>query len=124
MVLLQVYVAGSVESWSVAGAFGQRRFISLTTILVFGIAAGLASANRWGRRAWAVMLAICVWWNLGLMAQFGAGLMNRQRLEPGSNAYTSFVVLPRELPRLAWRYAFDRRSFYQARPAPAGPAAP
>src|SRR6185503_18418244 len=26
----QVYVAGSVESWTVAGAFGQRRFVSLT----------------------------------------------------------------------------------------------
>ena len=124
MVLLQIYVAGSVESWTVAGAFGQRRFIGLTTILIFGVAAGLAAAHRWGRRAWAAALALCIWWNLGVMAQFGAGLMNRQRLEPGRIAYTTFVVLPRELPRLAWRYAFDRRSFYQARPAPAGTSGP
>ena len=34
MVASQVYVAGSVESWTVAGAFGQRRFVCLTTILV------------------------------------------------------------------------------------------
>jgi hypothetical protein len=124
MVLLQVYVAGSVESWTVAGAFGQRRFIGLTTILVFGIGAALAAAGPWGRRAWALALALCVWWNLGVMAQFGAGLMDRQRLEPARIAYTSFVVLPRELPRLAWQYVFDRRSFYQARPGPAAASQP
>jgi hypothetical protein len=124
MVLLQVYVAGSVESWTVAGAFGQRRFIGLTTILVFGIAAALAAADAWARRVWAVALALCVWWNLGVMAQFGAGLMDRQRLEPARIAYTSFVVLPRELPRLAWRYLFDRRSFYQAPPGPTDASRP
>jgi hypothetical protein len=54
-------------------------------------------------------------WNLGLTIQFGAGLMDRQRLEPARNAYTTFVVLPRMLPDLAWRYVFDRASFYKAR---------
>ena len=29
MVALQIYVSGSVESWTVAGAFGQRRFVAL-----------------------------------------------------------------------------------------------
>ena len=33
MVALQVYVGGSVESWTVAGAFGQRRFVALTVLL-------------------------------------------------------------------------------------------
>ena len=28
MVALQVYVSGTVESWTVAGAFGQRRFVA------------------------------------------------------------------------------------------------
>ena len=31
------YVAGSVDSWTVAGAFGQRRFVCITVILVIGI---------------------------------------------------------------------------------------
>ena len=30
MTAMQIYVAGSVESWTVAGAFGQRRFVALT----------------------------------------------------------------------------------------------
>ncbi len=124
MVAFQVYVAGSVESWTVAGAFGQRRFIGLTVLLVIGVAAGLAAAGRWGRRAWTAALVLAVWWNLGVMVQFGAGLMNRQRLEPARVAHTSFIVLPRELPRLAWRYAFDRRSFYQPSPGPAAAAPP
>lgn len=58
-------------------------------------------------------VALAVWWNLGLMIQFGAGLMDRQRMEPARNAYTTFVVLPRRLPDLAWRYVFDRPSFYE-----------
>ena len=39
VIALQVYVGGSVESWTVAGAFGQRRFIALTAFLVIGLAA-------------------------------------------------------------------------------------
>ena len=62
MTAVQVYVAGSVESWTVAGAFGQRRFVALTAVLVIGLAALLASVAaggwwrlrspwRWRRRA-------------------------------------------------------------------------
>ncbi len=39
MIALQVYSAGSVESWTVAGAFGQRRFVAITSLLVIGLAA-------------------------------------------------------------------------------------
>jgi hypothetical protein len=119
MVALQVYVAGSVESWTVAGAFGQRRFVATTVLLVVGLAALLDAARGVRARAClAVAAAVAVWWNLGLLVQFGAGLMNRQRLEPARNAYVSFVLLPRAMPELAWRYLFDRRSFYKPRSAP------
>ena len=107
-VACQIYVGGSVESWTVAGAFGQRRFVALTPILVIGLAACLAGVRLQARRVMAVATAVLVWWNLGLVVQFGAGLMNRQRLEPTRVAYTSFVVLPARLPELAWRYVFDR----------------
>ena len=101
MVALQVYVAGSVESWTVAGAFGQRRFVGLTALLVVGLAAGLAVAGAWGRRLGTLAIVLGVWWNLGVMAQFGAGLMDRQRLEPARIAYTTFVVIAAAGPRLA-----------------------
>lgn len=116
MTAIQIYVAGSVESWTVAGAFGQRRFVALTPILTLGLAALLTEVAPRGLMsliATITMVAAC-WWNIGLMAQFGAGLMNRQKLEPARIAYNTFVVLPRTLPGLAWRYVVDRASFYES----------
>ena len=114
MLAAQVYISGSVETWQAAGTFGQRRFVGTTIILVIGLAAALRmAAGRTPRRAMLAVAAACVCWNLGLMAQFGAGLMDRQRMEPARNAYTTLVVLPRVLPALAWRYVFDRPSFYE-----------
>lgn len=114
MIACQVYVAGSVESWTVAGAFGQRRFVAVTALLVVGLAALFAAARaRPARIAVGALCALGIWWNVGLMVQFGAGLMNRQRMEPARNAYTTFVELPRMAPGLAYRYLFARETFYK-----------
>jgi hypothetical protein len=110
MVALQVYVGGSVESWTVAGAFGQRRFIALTVFLVIGLATVLQSGAK---RVVTVVVALAAYWNLALIAEFATGLMDRQRLEPAKNAYDAFVTLPRQAPSLAYRYLFDRGSFYR-----------
>ncbi len=112
MIASQAYVAGSVESWTVAGAFGQRRFVAVTILLVIGLAALWSALRATPRRIGAVMIAACVWWNLALMAQFALRLMDRQRVEPMRNAYHAFVTLPRMLPGIAYRYLFDRQSFY------------
>jgi hypothetical protein len=115
MVALQVYVNGSVDSWSAAGAFGHRRFVAVTILLVLGIAALWRAAARSPLKpALAVLLALAVWWNLGLTALFGTRMMDRQRLELGRNARDVFVTLPLEAPRLAYRYLFDRDSFYSS----------
>jgi hypothetical protein len=116
MLALQVYVSGSVESWTVAGAFGQRRFVGATCLLVIGLA-GLWQAlpGRWPRLALGTAAALGIWWNVGLMALFGAGLMDRQRLHPRENAYNVFITLPRAAPGLAYRYFTQRESFYETR---------
>ncbi len=120
MAALQVFVTGAVQSWTLAGAFGQRRFLALTVILVAGLAAMLSrSRTTPARVGLGLTVGLCVWWNVGLMVQFGAGLMDRQRLDPPRNAYQTFVTVPRDLPRIAYRYLFERRSFYRATP-PAG----
>ncbi len=113
MAACQAYVTGAVQSWTLAGAFGQRRFVALTIVLVIGLSA-VFSALRSRRATVAAVVAagLCLWWNLGLMAQFGAGMMDRQRLEPARNAYNTFVTVPLRLPGLAWRYTFERQSFY------------
>ena len=124
MVALQVYVGGSVESWTVAGAYGQRRFIALTAAMVLGLAVGDVALRAWSSPARKVVIALvvlAVYWNLALIAEFSIGLMDRQRMEPAKNAYDAFVTLPRQAPSLVYRYLFDRSSFYRgARPEAGG----
>jgi hypothetical protein len=61
-----------------------------------------------------VTIALCVWWNIALMAEFGTSMMSRQRLELRRNAYDAFVTLPRMLPELLHRYFTERASFYRS----------
>jgi hypothetical protein len=116
MVALQLYVGGSVESWTVAGGFGQRRLIAITTVLVIGYAAlWTAPKSRGAQSALVAITVLAVYWNVALTAEFATGLMDRQRLEPVKNAYDAFVTLPKTAPSLAYRYLFDRSSFYKPR---------
>ena len=118
MAALQVYIGGSVESWTVAGGFGQRRFVALSVLLVVGLAAAgseLARAGAAWRRTAMVAAVVAVYWNLAISAEFAIGAMDRQRLEPARNAYDAFVTIPVQAPSLAYRYLFDRQSFYAGR---------
>jgi hypothetical protein len=117
MFTLQVYITGSVESWTVAGAFGQRRFVAVTPLLALGLATLLHAARaRSARVLLGTLIAVCIWWNLGLMAQFGLNTMDRQRLSLRENAYGVFVDVPRQFPSLVHRYLTDRPSFYRVPP--------
>ncbi len=110
----QVYLLGSLDSWTSAGAFGQRRFVSSTILLVLGLATIFSMMQRLPiRRLGSLSSACSIWWNLALMAEFATHLMDRQRLELRKNAYDAFVTVPSMGPRLAYRYLFDRSSFYR-----------
>lgn len=114
---LQVYVGGSVQSWTVAGGYGQRRFIALTAVMVIGYAAVAAAARgaawRPARAALVGITAVMVYWNLALIAEFATGLMDRQKLQPRKNAYDALVTIPAQAPLLAYRYLANRESFYK-----------
>jgi len=111
----QVYVSGSVATWTLAGAFGQRRFVGLTVCLVIGIAWLLARATSRSRRVLAAaVVVLAALWNVGLAFQFAERSMDRQRLELARNARTTFLELPMRVPSLVYRYLFDRGSFYAA----------
>ncbi len=112
IVALQIYINGAVESWTVAGSFGHRRFVELTPLLVLGLAAAMPSGRGWRRLMW-TLTGLCVWWNLGLLLQFGTHRMDREQLTLRDNAWQTFVELPRDAPSLAWRYLVDRDSFYR-----------
>lgn len=118
MAVLQVYVSGAVDSWSVAGAFGQRRFVALSAVLIIGLAAlwqslGSGGSRAYGRWALTLVVVLCIYWNLALIALFGTRMMDRQRIELRRNAYDAFVTLPRMAPGLVWRYFTKRDSFYE-----------
>ena len=116
MFSLQVYVSGAVESWTVAGAFGQRRFVAVTVLL--------------GDRHWRRTLgqARHTTRPCGLRDSAGRvpcggtsasprgsalGLMDRQRLELARNAYDVFVTIPAWRRRLPARYLTNRDSLYR-----------
>jgi hypothetical protein len=114
MVAAQAYSSGCVESWTVAGSFGQRRFVAITPLLIVGLAALFTHVRAtWPRRSLLAVVALCVWWNLGLIAQFGLNRMDRQKLTLMDNARVTFLELPLQAPALAWRYLTDRSSFYK-----------
>jgi hypothetical protein len=109
----QVWINGSVESWSQAGAFGSRRFVSATALLGWGLSAFLfplveRTETRRGRLSVAVLLAVCVWWNVSLMVQFGLKLMDRQQLEWPRVAISQISEVPPRLLRSAWLFFTDR----------------
>lgn len=107
--LVQVWINGSVESWTQAGAFGSRRFVSATPLFAWGLAALLVPAlSRLGRTVSALLLSLFVWWNVSLMVQFGLKLMDRQRLEWPRVAVNQVREVPRHIGRAAWLYLTDR----------------
>jgi hypothetical protein len=107
--LLQIWINGSVESWTQAGAFGSRRFVAATPLLAWGLAALLAAVlPRAPRRAVAAGLLVFAWWNVSLMVQFGLKLMDRQGLEWPRVAVSQITEVPRHLGRSAWLFFTDR----------------
>jgi hypothetical protein len=107
--LLQFWINGAVESWSQAGAFGSRRFVSATPVFAWGLAGILALVlPRLRAGAVASVLAVFVWWNVSLMIQFGLKLMDRQRLEWPRVAVNQLTQVPPRLFRVAVLFFTDR----------------
>lgn len=118
MVAFQIYIGGSVDSWTVAGGFGQRRFVALTAALLIGLAFLFGRTRRpAGRGIVATLAVFAIYWNIALVAEFGTRLMSHETLDPARNAYDAFVTLPRNAPTLAYRYLFERKSFYGHAPS-------
>jgi len=115
--LLQVWINGSVESWTQAGAFGSRRFVGATPLFAWGLAALIAEARpRLARHVVAAALALLSWWNVSLMVQFGLKLMDRQGLEWPRVAVSQVREVPGRLGRAAWLFFTDRERLVREGP--------
>jgi hypothetical protein len=115
--LLQVWINGSIESWTQAGAFGSRRFVAATPVFAWGLAASVAALlGRLRRPGVAALLSLFVWWNVSLMVQFGLRLMDRQRLEWPRVAVNQFLEVPQHLGRATWLFLTDRERLVREGP--------
>jgi hypothetical protein len=115
--LAQVWMNGSIESWSQAGAFGSRRFVGVTVVFAWGLALLVDRAlPRLGRVPVAALLALLAWWNVSLMVQFGLRLMDRQRLEWPRVLANHFTEVPPRLFRVATLFFTDRERLVREGP--------
>ena len=115
--LSQVWINGSIESWSQAGAFGSRRFVGVTVVFAWGLATLLDRlVPRFGAVPVAAAMAVFAWWNVSLMVQFGLRLMDRQRLEWPRVAISQFTEVPPRLLRVAALFFTDRERLVREAP--------
>ena len=105
----QVWINGSVESWTQAGAFGSRRFVGASVIFAWGLALAAGAVRRWlGPAARVAAVVAFAWWNVSLMVQFGLRLMDRQGLEWPRVAVNQVTEVPRRVAGAAWLFFADR----------------
>jgi hypothetical protein len=101
--------------WAGISSFGNRFFVSLTAIFIFGLAAGLewlAVQFATQRRAIALsagILSFLVLWNLGLVYQWGTHLIPaRGPISFSEAAYNQVHVVPQQLGSHLKSYLFRR----------------
>jgi len=111
------YVISSYPSWNGMASFGNRFFISLTPIFIFGLALLLqrfAQLFRSPRRAFAAaaaLLFLLVAWNAGLIFQWGSHLIPaRGPVSFSEVIHNQFFVVPRQLSADLQRYLFKRKA--------------
>jgi len=114
------YLIASYPYWDGLSSFGNRFFISLTPIFVFGLALFLASiARRFSssRSSFVLasaILACFVCWNFGFIFQWGAHLIPvRGPISWSTMIHNQFEVVPREMSTQVRAYVFRRHTLMQ-----------
>jgi len=115
------YVIASYPYWDGMASFGNRFFISLTPIFVFGLALFLERIERLSRSprqayaAAAVLLGIFALWNAGFIFQWGAHLIPpRGPISWSSMVRNQFVVVPRQITENIHAYFFRRSALMKS----------
>jgi hypothetical protein len=111
------YVISSYPYWHGMASFGNRFFISLTPIFIFGLAlllqrfGTLFNSPRRALAAAAVPLALVILWNLGFIFQWGAHLIPpRGPVSFSEVVHNQFFVVPRQLVADLQGYLFRRKT--------------
>ena len=114
------YLISCYPDWAGISAFGNRFFISVTPIFIFGLALLLQRFEGFFRsstRAFslaATVLLLVILWNAGFMFQWGAHLIPvRGPISLADVAHNQFFVVPRELATDLRQYFFKRRTLME-----------
>ena len=115
-VLAFYYFMASYPDWAGISSFGNRFFVSLTVFFILGFAIFLHRfADRFRSRRTAtgsafVLITCFIFWNLGLMFQWGSHLIpSRGPVSWSDAAYNQFFVVPRQISGQFHEYFFRRK---------------
>lgn len=108
--LVFYYVIASHPFWHAVTSFGNRFFISLTSVFVLGLACALESfAKLWRAQRAAFIrasfiVALLILWNFGFMFQFATHMIpERGPVSWREMIYNQFRIVPHNLPLAVWR---------------------
>ena len=112
----QLLVVGAYDTWPGGASFGARRFINCSPIFALGLAVSVAALRGRAVQLAGAALVCLILWNGGLAVQYSVGLIPRDApVTIGQIVHNQFFELPPRLGQIAWRFAFDRSSFYRTR---------
>jgi hypothetical protein len=109
-----LYTIGCYQDWDGLSSFGNRFFVSLTSVFVIGLAAFFDSLERaWNEKGALIVsasaTAVLVLWNLGLIFQWGTHLIPaRGAISWRDVAYNQFAVVPGEASQSLKNYLTHR----------------
>jgi len=114
------YFIASYPDWAGISSYGSRFFTSLTLLFVLGLAVFLDRFTRIFRTrraalaAAVVFLACFVFWNAGLMFQWGTHLIPaRGPISFREMIQNQFSVVPRQITTQFQKYLFGRKAMMQ-----------
>ncbi len=106
--------------WAGISSYGNRFFVSLTSLFILGLAVFLARAAQFFRSRRAALaaaialLAVTTLWNVGLIFQWGSHLIPARGPASFSEiVHNQFFVVPRQLSANLQRYIFKRKALMQ-----------
>jgi hypothetical protein len=106
--------------WAGISSYGNRFFVSLTALFILGLSvfldrlAQLFRSRRAALAAASVILILFVFWNAGLMFQWGSHLIPaRGPISFSEMVHNQFFVVPRQLSAELRSYLFRRKALMQ-----------
>jgi hypothetical protein len=114
------YFIASYPDWAGISSYGSRFFVSLTPLFILGLGVFLDRFTRIFRTRRAALAAACVFlacfvfWNAGLMFQWGTHLIPaRGTISFPQMIRNQFLVVPRQITMQFEKYLFGRKAMMQ-----------